>query len=179
MKTMSKATRAIIGAVVVVLVIVVAIVSMRTPGTNPASGNGTDASLNAGSPTQTPGHPSSGTSGSVTTGSQVTKTSITITAPVKNATWKIATPNIISWSKAGNFSGDIYLVDAKTKAFVGVILPQTGPQQTYYEWNTRDIFLDRTSPLKKTVLPGTYLVKIAFDGNNLPIIASPAITITN
>jgi hypothetical protein len=104
---------------------------------------------------------------------------IKLITPVAGDVWKIGTQNPISWNTPGEISGDIYLVDAKTNAFVGVILPEVGPNQTAYSWNTRDVLLDRTDPLKKDVIPGTYIIKIVFDRNNIPVITSPKFTITN
>lgn len=175
MDNMTPTGKIIIG-VIIVVVLVVIVAGLRSQ--QPAGNSGI-----SGSPAPTSG----GVTSNVTIGGQAPGSAkkptvhptISVVTPAAGAAWKISTPNTISWSRAGGISGNIYLVDAQTKSFVGVILPQTGPQQTYYEWNTRDVFLDRTSPSKKTVLPGKYIVKIAFDGNNLPIIASPAVTITN
>jgi len=104
---------------------------------------------------------------------------ISIITPVASDIWKIGTDNLISWNQPGDISGDIYLVDATTGVFAGVILPQVGPEQTSYTWNTRDLLVDRTSPFKKDVVPGTYVLKIAYDGNNVAIATSPSFTITN
>ncbi|MGH8101989.1 MAG: hypothetical protein ACREIW_11880, partial [Chthoniobacterales bacterium] len=71
------------------------------------------------------------------------------------------------------------LLDAKTGAFLGVILSESGPHQTSYAWDTRHYFLSRYSPLKKEIVPGMYKFKILFDGNNLSPIVSPAVTISN
>lgn len=74
-------------------------------------------------------------------------------------------------------TGYISLLDATTYKLVGVILNQTGPHQTSYTWNTRDLLLSRSSPTKITVTPGRYVVRIAFDGNNLSPITSVPVTI--
>ena len=97
--------------------------------------------------------------------------------PVKDDIWNVGTQNIISWDKAGNISGSLSLIDAATGQFVGVILPQVGTGQTSYAWNTRDILLSRTNPLKKDVTPGTYKIKLSYDGNNIQPIVSPPFTI--
>jgi len=102
---------------------------------------------------------------------------INFITPVADDLWKINTYNSISWTKAPNVTGYIYLVDATTKNFVGVIIPQTGTLQTSYSWNTRDLLLSRTNPLKKDVTPGSYIVEMAFDANHLPLISSPVFTI--
>lgn len=105
-------------------------------------------------------------------------TVIKLITPAPGVTWTIATPNVISWMKEGGFSGQIELLDASTMKLAGVILSQVGPSQTSYEWNTRDLYLSRTSPAKTTVLPGKYVVKILFDGNNIAPITSQPVTIS-
>jgi len=121
-----------------------------------------------------------GTSGSTAPKTSGSKglTIIKLITPVPGDTWTIATPNVISWMKAGGFSGQIELLDASTMKLAGVILNQVGQSQTSYEWNTRDIYLSRTSPSKTTVLPGKYVIKILFDGNNVAPITSQPFTIS-
>ncbi|HVN26716.1 MAG TPA: hypothetical protein VMT99_03660 [Candidatus Paceibacterota bacterium] len=104
---------------------------------------------------------------------------IKIITPVSGDEWKIGVTNPVSWTPEANFTGEIDLVDAKTGTVIGVILSETGPHQTSYGWNTREISLNRYSPLKKEVAAGTYKVRMKFDGNNLPTITSPTFTITN
>ena len=99
--------------------------------------------------------------------------------PVKGDIWTTGSQNLISWNKAGGISGSLSLIDSATKAFIGVILPQVGPNQTSFAWNTRDVFLSRTNPLKKDVTPGTYQIRILYDGNGIQPVTSPAFTITN
>lgn len=152
---------------------VVAPTTSDTTPTNPSGTGSTGAVANnptsgspAHQPTNTPGTPAT------------TLSPPYITEPTSASVWKIATQNIISWTKEANVSGYIYLVDATTKNTLGVINPSTGPHQTSYTWNTRDILLSRTNPLGKTVTPGTYIIKISFDGNNLPVVSSPTFTIS-
>jgi hypothetical protein len=149
-------------------------------------GTGTPGGVNV---TGTPGTNGNATAGSGTSGGVVktgntggngaaSKTApIIFVTPIPGETWTIGAPNSISWSREGGVSGQIELLDAVTKSLVGVILNQTGPHQTSYTWNTREVFLSRTNPLKTGVLPGRYLIKIAFDGNNLSPITSQPITI--
>lgn len=103
---------------------------------------------------------------------------IRLLTPIAGQTWIFAQQNTVSWDRAANVPGQIELLDATTKALVGVILPQTGPNQTSYTWNTRDLLLSRTSPAKKTVTPGSYRVRVSFDGNNLSPVTSGVITIS-
>ncbi len=104
---------------------------------------------------------------------------IHLITPVTNDQWVIGVTNPISWDNAGNITGEIDLLNGQTGAFIGVILSQTGPDQTSYAWDTREYSLSRYSPLKKEVVPGTYKIRLSFDGNNLPSIISPAFTISN
>lgn len=103
---------------------------------------------------------------------------IAIVTPSTGTTWQIGQSNLISWNNQANITGEIDLLDS-TGQLVGVITSNTGPQQTSYSWDTREVYLGRYSPVKKDVVPGTYLVRLKFDGNNLPDIATGAITITN
>jgi hypothetical protein len=98
-------------------------------------------------------------------------------SPPLSDRWPMEAQNVISWDHASGVSGHLYLVDARTGKFVGTILNQVGPKQTYYTWNTRDLFLSRTSPTKFTVTTGTYMIGFSFDGNNLPTITSQIFTI--
>jgi len=102
---------------------------------------------------------------------------VIFSTPVPGETWKIGAQNLVSWSPESGVWGQIELLDATTKDLVGVILNQVAPHQTSYMWNTRDLLLNRTSPQKKTVLPGKYVVRILFDGNNLSPITSQPITL--
>ncbi len=103
---------------------------------------------------------------------------IRLVNPIPGEIWIIAQQNLISWDREAGVAGQIELLDAATYKLVGVILNQIGPSQTSYTWNTRDLLLSRNNPAKTTVVPGQYVVRIAFDGNNLSPITSQPITIT-
>jgi hypothetical protein len=105
------------------------------------------------------------------------RSSITLITPVPNDVWVAETQNPIQWSKAPGVSGQIELLSATTSQLVGVILNEIGPAQTSYTWNTRDLLQSRTSPIKFTVVPGRYLIRLSFDGNDLPSITSAPLTI--
>jgi hypothetical protein len=172
---------AAIAAILIILVIV-----YNGNGQNPNSTtnnvNLTSPTVTATSPTETqnlePNPTSSKSTGTVFPAAPAAP-SIKMIAPGSGNSRTIGVQNLISWSKAGNFSGSISLLAAPSKQFAGVILPTTGPSQTSYTWNTRDVFLSRTNPSKKDVLPGNYIIEVAFDGNNLKPIFSQAFTITN
>ncbi len=102
---------------------------------------------------------------------------ITIMTPASGDSWQIGQSNSISWDRAADITGEIDLIDAATGQFVGVITSNTGPQQTSYSWDTRQVYLERYGALKKDIVPGSYFVQLKFDGNNLPNIASGAVKI--
>ena len=175
----------IVGVGAAILIVLTIVYATSTGSQNPVADNSANPALTANSPTQTPGISGSTTTvegGSVVTvvaGPSASGPVIKFVTPIKADIWKIGTQNLISWNKAGNFSGSLSLINASTGAFVGTILPEIGPQQTSYAWNTRDLMLTRTDPLKKDVVPGVYEVRIAYDGNNIKPVTSPAFTITN
>ena len=104
---------------------------------------------------------------------------INLLTPIANNTWIIGQPNPIAWSNQADITGEIDLLDAQTKKLIGVINSETGPHQTSYSWDARSIYASRYSPIKKDVLPGTYSIRIKFDGNGLSSLVSGSITISN
>ena len=145
-------------------------------GSMPATGT-MDMNMSSPSPSAKPGtsNTGAGSGGSGTAGT--VKSAITLVTPVPGDTWIATLQNPIQWSKAAGVSGQIDLLSATTSQLVGVILNEIGPAQTSYTWNTRDLLVSRTSPSKLTVVPGRYLIRISFDGNNLPSITSQPFTI--
>lgn len=186
MNKMSDTSKIVIGAAIVVVIIVAIFIygsrsttpaPVQTVPSTTANASTTVASTTTGTNT---GSPSTGTPGRVSHPTPVPPpVVITLITPVANDQWQIGATNPISWNPAGNFTGEIDLLDGTTHAFIGVILSQTGPQQTSYGWDTREYYLARYSPLAKEIVPGTYAIRIEFDGNNLPPIISPTFTIAN
>jgi hypothetical protein len=166
---MNKNYKYIIGGIVVVVVVALVWWAVVSKGGSSVMTGAPGASSTAGSP----GSPSVGMP---TPPAQIV---IHITAPVAGDVWKIGTDHSIAWTEAPNFTGYIYLTNAQTKVVVGDILPHVGPQQTSYSWDTRHLAASRTNPSQKDVVPGTYFITMAFDGNNLPVISSPVFTIVN
>ena len=100
--------------------------------------------------------------------------SIVFSSPSENALWLIGVEHTISWDKAGASVGRIALINAATGAIAGWVSENVASVQTSLSWNTRDLFITRTSPLKKDVIPGNYFLKIFFvSPNTLPIVSSP------
>ena len=104
---------------------------------------------------------------------------IHLITPLSGNAWTIGGANPIAWDNPANITGEIELVNVNTKTFIGVILLETGPNQTSYSWNARSIYLSRYGANEKDVVPGTYSIRIHFDGNGLGDLVSGPITITN
>jgi hypothetical protein len=104
---------------------------------------------------------------------------IHLLTPISGNAWKIGGTNSIAWDNPAGITGEIDLVNADTKASLGVILSETGPHQTSYSWDARSIYLARYSADKKDVVPGVYSIRIHFDGNGLGSLVSGPITITD
>jgi hypothetical protein len=151
-----------------------------------STSNTTAIATAAGTPTSGANPAANGSNGSRSGGSGSKNAQVPVVppiiirfiTPVVNDVWSIGATNPISWDNAADFTGEIDLLDGSGN-FVGVVLSQTGPNQTSYAWDTREYYLARYNPLKKEVVPGTYEIRLKFDGNNLPPITSPVITITN
>ncbi len=141
-----------------------AAIATSTNGT--AGGNGTAAYSSGGGASNIPALP----------GPAIT---INLLTPISNNVWTIGGTNSIAWDTPAGVTGEIDLVNATTKAFIGVILSETGPNQTSYSWDARSIYLARYSADKKDVVPGIYSIRIHFDGNGLGDLVSGPITITN
>lgn len=89
---------------------------------------------------------------------------IKITSPSEGAEWVVNENHTIAWSKEAGLSGGIYVVDASTRVVIGWITSNIVSNQTSYTWDTRDLFLNRGSGLKKSISAGKYIIKIKFDG---------------
>lgn len=167
-------------AIAVIAGIVVFMYGAKTGPAGYAPGNTSSTAENTATstPTSTPSS-TGGTTGTATKPKPAPApkpSTITFVTPIPGETWTLTANNIIQWSREAGVTGQIELLDAATKNMAGVIIPQTGPHQTSYQWNTRDLLLSRTNPLKTTVVPGRYLIRISFDGNNLsPITSQPII----
>jgi hypothetical protein len=191
MKNISPRTKWIsLGAAILVVIAIIVLIIHHHKSTNTSEANNTATTTSADTVTSTTSIgaviSSTGensiiandatTSVPVTTPPRIT---INLLTPIANNLWTIGQPNPIAWSAAANITGEIDLVDAKTKQFIGVILSNTGSNQTSYIWDARSIYLGRYSADKKDVVPGVYSIRIHFDGNGLGDLISGPITITN
>lgn len=97
---------------------------------------------------------------------------IAITSPTSSDQWTIGAENTISWSKAAGITGQLYLVNATSGVIAGWIQQNIAPNQTYFPWNARSVFLSHTSPAGKDVLPGEYVIKMLFASPDVPPVVS-------
>jgi hypothetical protein len=97
---------------------------------------------------------------------------ISITSPTSGAQWAIGSENTISWNKAAGVTGELYLVSATSGAAVGWVQQNIGPNQTYFPWNTQNLFLGKTDPAGKDVVPGKYFLKLSFSSPSVPTAVS-------
>lgn len=156
----------ILWLVIGVLGLVVVVLLAR--GGNVSAPVATDTSGTGGTPT-TPTKPSGGTTTQLpkktpTPTAPKSVSGIAFTSPLGGAEWKIGEAHMVSWSREGGLVGQLMLLDAKTKALVGVLNPSVGTRQTSYQWDTVGVAASRTNPSRKEVVAGTYVMKLAFDG---------------
>lgn len=188
MSILNKYSGLVIAVLAVAVIVLAAVLIAQNMGGPAPAGNTQNAGAPTGAPPSNNGtasNPSATNTGTRTNPSIGTKTTppltgftIKVLTPTAGAAWTIGQQNTISWNPEAGTTGVIELLQAgATKNFVGIILPQTGPHQTSYTWSTRDLSLSRTNPAGITVAPGSYVIRILFDGNNLAAATSPAFTI--
>jgi len=190
MNNLTKTSKFVILAVVVVVIVGLVVIyggGSGAPATQTSSGTPTTtATGNTPAPTSTNNKPPTGGTGTTPskpsggTGSTApTAAPIALITPVPSDSWKIGDPNIVQWAQEAGVAGEIDLLNAATKVLVGVISPSTGPHQTSYTWNTRDMFQGPGSPVKTTVVPGSYIIRIVFPNSHVATILSKTFNITN
>src|SRR5436309_715391 len=118
MTKISNVGKVVIVAIIAAVLIILAIVYGNKPS-SPEKNSGGLVNATSGVP-QTQ-EPSSGTKPTASGSKYNPPFSINIVTPVAKDIWKVNTQNVISWNREGGISGDIYLIDAATKAFVGTI----------------------------------------------------------
>ena len=102
----------------------------------------------------------------------------TIVAPATGAVFVLGKQNTIVWSRAtGSPNGSIYLVNAATGAVVGWIQQNLIATQSSFPWNTSEVFVSATSPSKKNLEPGSYVIKVSFNSPQYPTIMSGAFSV--
>ena len=171
------------GILAIIAAVIFLIIAYAAPAENPQNtltasttittvANGTPGGSSTAS---APPSPSAGTHSAPTLpGSTIT---IHLVTPISNNVWTEGQANPIAWDNAAGITGEIDLVNASTKQFIGIILAETGPKQTSYTWNAEQVYLGRYSADEKAVIPGTYSIRIHFDGNGLGDLVSGPFTI--
>jgi hypothetical protein len=173
------------GILIVIAAAVFAIVSFTTPAAPAQSGAGASSTVTTVA-NGTPGGTSTVSAPPATSGAGSqnippppgSTITIHLLTPLSNNVWTIGQANPIAWDNAADITGEIDLVNATTKKFIGVILSETGPKQTSYTWNAEQVYLGRYSADEVAVEPGVYSISIHFDGNGLGDLVSGPITIT-
>ena len=152
--------------------------SATQAGTNASSTNATSVTSSTGSPAPANGQATKGGSSNIPAlpGNTIT---IRLLTPISGNVWKEGAANPIAWDNPAGVTGQIDLVDAVTKVPIGIILAETGPNQTSYTWDAREVYRGRYSADEMAVVPGTYSIAIHFDGNGLGDLISGPITVTN
>jgi hypothetical protein len=191
MKNISVRTKWIsLGATILVVIAIILLIIHHHKSTDTSEANSTATTTNASTVTSTTSVgialSSTGENSIIANDATISvpvatapRITINLLTPIANNLWTIGQPNPIAWSAAANITGEIDLVDASTKQFIGVILSNTGSNQTSYIWDARSIYLGRYSADKKDIVPGVYSIRIHFDGNGLGDLISGPITITN
>lgn len=173
-----KVIGVIAGVLVVIAAAIFLIVSLAAPAKPARNGTGT-AGTSSTVTTVANGTPGgSSTASAPLTPSPGPTITIHLLTPIANNVWTIGNANPIAWDNAADITGEIDLVNATTKKFIGVILAETGPKQTSYTWNAEQVYLGRYSANEVAVTPGVYSISIHFDGNGLGDLVSGPITIT-
>lgn len=175
------------GALIVAAAIIYGIIRFAAPAESPQNTTGAASTTvtnvvpgSSGSSTASPvAPPSAGSNKGNIPALPGPAITIHLLTPISGNAWTIGGNNPIAWDNPADVTGEIELVNAATKAFVGVILSETGPNQTSYSWDAREIYLERYSADKKDVVPGAYSIVIHFDGNGLGDLVSGPISITN
>lgn len=112
-----------------------------------------------------------------TTASKPASSGNYIISPAAGAQWVFEQANLIQWAKGAGVTGNIYLVNAADGTVAGWLIQQTNAHDTSFNWNTRDLYISRTSPIKKDVKPGKYIIKISFNSPQQPPLASAPFSI--
>jgi hypothetical protein len=104
------------------------------------------------------------------------KQTIFFLSPAKGTVVKLTSPLTILWNKAGGQKGSLSVYDATNNTLVGWIISETQAEQTTFTWNTTSAAISRYGGNRKDLAPGTYIIRLTFDGN-LPTVTSQPFTL--
>ncbi|RJQ29767.1 hypothetical protein C4571_00635 [Candidatus Parcubacteria bacterium] len=166
MDFMNKKALPFLAVIVVVVIALSFSLSRKSPGEpQTPSGEIPLSGAPAGTPRPSGGDsPKSGTPGAPAPKPAASPSSPTVLSPASGEKWVSGENHDIRWSKAVGRTGAMYLVDAKSGSTVGWIHISLGINQTSFTWNTKDVALSRTNPLKKEIGAGEYVLRLTFDG---------------
>lgn len=189
MDKMKNSGKWIWGVVIMLVVLgIIVVIPHDRKAAQTAASNTQTSTASLGSPTSSAETASSSSSGSSTAPSvkpappvypPPPSVVINLLTPTPNTQWVIGQQDTISWDAYPNITGQIDLLNASDKSLVGVILSETEAHQTSFSWDTRSYNLGRYGGLLKDVVPGTYIIEVQFDGNNLPKLFSGPVIITS
>lgn len=92
-----------------------------------------------------------------------------ILTPALGEAWAVGATHAITWSGPAKYPGSILLLEAQTRKTVGWITSSISANQVEYSWNARSVTLSRTNPAGKDVVPGNYIIQVAFDNGRAPL----------
>ena len=182
-KSLSFAIAALVlGAALIIILIIAVLRSGTSPAPSASAPSGTATSTAATSTTAAPlpatGARRTSSAGTASTApAPATANPITFSSPAAGTQWILQKQHTISWSRAAGSPGSLVLLDPTTNAVVGWIEQNIDLTQNSFPWDTQDVFLSQTSPLKKNILPGDYRVAITFASPNLPVVISPVFSV--
>ena len=96
-----------------------------------------------------------------------------VLTPASGDSWLFGQKHLVTWNKEGGVDGSLALIDLKTDATVGYVLPHIGSHQVSYSWDTRYVYANRVGPDKKEVANGSYRIRLKYDGPYLRADSAP------
>ena len=98
---------------------------------------------------------------------------IIIVSPASGDKLVIGNYRNIVWNKALGSTGGLFLFDEDKREISGWIASSITDKQTSYYWDSRSVFLLRTSPDKKDIGTGKYTIRMVANGKQGEIISAP------
>ncbi len=183
-RSLSLAITALAVGLIIIIVLVIAVVRSGPAPAPSSAPSGAATSTVATTTATSSGTPATGTrrtTPSATTGTTApapaAATPISFTSPSAGTQWIFGKQHTITWSRAAGSPGSLVLLNPTTNAVVGWIEQNIDLTQNSFPWDTQDVFLGQTNPLKKNILPGDYRVAITFASPNLPVVIGPIFSV--
>jgi hypothetical protein len=107
---------------------------------------------------------STGSAGGVGAQAAAKSGPIVFIAPTSTSELVIGQQYTIEWSRPGNVAdGQLYLVAEKTGAIIGWVQQSIGLSQVMFPWSVASVFISRTNPNAKVIVPGEYYLKLSYE----------------